>query len=52
MTLTGIVNKTGILLEWSLIPAPIYVLLEGLALGGISAVLELRYPESQCRGSA
>jgi uncharacterized YccA/Bax inhibitor family protein len=89
MTLTGTVNKTGILLicvvataawswsrffnapnsdtvlplvaiggiggfivamvtvfkkEWSPITAPIYALLEGLALGGISAVFELRYP--------
>jgi uncharacterized YccA/Bax inhibitor family protein len=89
MTLTGTVNKTGILLicvvataawswnrffssptpdtvwplvaigaiggfivamvtvfkkEWSPISAPIYALLEGLALGGISAVFELRYP--------
>jgi uncharacterized YccA/Bax inhibitor family protein len=30
--------------EWSPITAPIYALLEGLALGGISAVFELRYP--------
>ncbi len=89
MTLTGTVNKTGILLlcvvataiwswnrffqapaadtvmplvaiggiggfilamvtvfkkEWSPITAPIYSLLEGLALGGISAMFELRYP--------
>jgi uncharacterized YccA/Bax inhibitor family protein len=89
MTLTGTVNKTGILLicvvataawtwkrffhapapdtvlpmvgiggvggfivalvtifkrDWSPITAPIYALLEGLALGGISAVFELRYP--------
>jgi uncharacterized YccA/Bax inhibitor family protein len=89
MTLTGTVNKTGILLicvvataawswnrffhapasdtvlplvgiggiggfifalvtifkkEWSPVTAPIYALLEGLALGGISAVFELRYP--------
>jgi uncharacterized YccA/Bax inhibitor family protein len=89
MTLTGTVNKTGILLicvvataawswsrffhartsdavlplmgigliggfvvamvtifkkEWSAITAPIYALLEGLALGGISAMFELRYP--------
>jgi len=88
MTLTGTVNKTGILLicvvataawswsrffrastsdaalplgiglvggfvvamvtifkkEWSPITAPIYALLEGLALGGISAMFELRYP--------
>jgi len=89
MTLTGTVNKTGILVvcvvataawswsrffnapasgtvwplvaiggiggfivamvtvfkkEWSPITAPIYALLEGLALGGISAVFELRYP--------
>ena len=89
MTLTGTVNKTGILLicvvmtaawswsrffhapasdtvlplvaiggiggfifalvtvfkkEWSPITTPIYALLEGLALGGISALFELRYP--------
>jgi uncharacterized YccA/Bax inhibitor family protein len=89
MTLTGTVNKTGILLicvvataawtwnrflhapasdtvlplvaiggiggfifalvtifkkEWSPITAPIYSLLEGFALGGISAMFELRYP--------
>ena len=89
MTLTGTVNKTGVLLicvvataawswsrflhactsdavlplmgiglvggfvvamvtifrkEWSPITAPIYALLEGLALGGISAMFELRYP--------
>src|SRR5271170_1603466 len=30
--------------EWSPITSPIYALLEGLALGGISAVFELRYP--------
>jgi len=30
--------------EWSPISAPIYALLEGLALGGISALFELRYP--------
>src|SRR6202041_1836813 len=29
--------------EWSPITAPIYALLEGLALGGISAMFELRY---------
>jgi uncharacterized YccA/Bax inhibitor family protein len=89
MTLTGTVNKTGILLlcamataawtwyqfsesldpasvalpmilgliggfivamvtcfkkEWSPVTAPIYALLEGLALGGISAFINLRYP--------
>jgi uncharacterized YccA/Bax inhibitor family protein len=89
MTLTGTVNKTGILLlcviatacwtwhtfmltrdpadvaplliagvfggfivalvtifkmEWSPVTAPIYALLEGLALGGISAFVDLRYP--------
>lgn len=88
MTLSGTVNKTGILLvctfataawtwfrfltgdlatvaplltlgaiggficalvtvfkkEWSPVTAPIYALLEGLVLGGISAVFELRYP--------
>jgi uncharacterized YccA/Bax inhibitor family protein len=30
--------------EWSAITAPIYALLEGLALGGISAVFERAYP--------
>src|SRR5580698_9365847 len=30
--------------EWSPVTAPIYALLEGLALGGISAMFELRYP--------
>jgi uncharacterized YccA/Bax inhibitor family protein len=30
--------------EWSPVTAPVYALLEGLALGGISAVFELRYP--------
>jgi len=30
--------------EWSPVTAPIYALLEGLALGGISAVVDLRYP--------
>ena len=30
--------------EWSPVTAPIYALLEGLALGGISAVVNLRYP--------
>ena len=30
--------------EWSPITAPIYALLEGLVLGGISAALELRFP--------
>jgi uncharacterized YccA/Bax inhibitor family protein len=30
--------------EWAGITAPIYALLEGLFLGGISAVLELRFP--------
>jgi uncharacterized YccA/Bax inhibitor family protein len=30
--------------EWSPVTAPIYALLEGLALGGISAALETRYP--------
>jgi uncharacterized YccA/Bax inhibitor family protein len=89
MTLTGTVNKTGILLlcaiataawtwslfmqshnpadvapqliigligglvvalitvfkkEWSPVTAPIYALLEGLVLGGISAFMEVRYP--------
>jgi uncharacterized YccA/Bax inhibitor family protein len=29
---------------WSPVTAPIYALLEGLALGGISAMLELRFP--------
>ncbi len=30
--------------NWSPFTAPIYALLEGLALGGISAIFELRYP--------
>jgi len=30
--------------EWSPVTAPIYALLEGLVLGGISAAVELRYP--------
>jgi uncharacterized YccA/Bax inhibitor family protein len=30
--------------EWSPVTAPIYALLEGLALGGLSAAMELRYP--------
>ncbi len=30
--------------EWSPVTAPAYALLEGLGLGGISAVFELRYP--------
>ena len=30
--------------EWAPITAPIYALLEGLLLGGLSAVFELRYP--------
>src|ERR1700679_2685157 len=30
--------------QWSPITAPIYALLEGLVLGGLSAMLELRYP--------
>jgi uncharacterized YccA/Bax inhibitor family protein len=30
--------------EWSPVTAPIYALLEGLALGGISAVMDLKYP--------
>jgi len=30
--------------EWSGITAPLYALLEGLVLGGISAMLEMRYP--------
>jgi uncharacterized YccA/Bax inhibitor family protein len=30
--------------EWSPVTAPIYALLEGLALGGISAIFDLRYP--------
>jgi uncharacterized YccA/Bax inhibitor family protein len=30
--------------EWSPVTAPIYALLEGMALGGLSAMLELRYP--------
>ena len=30
--------------EWSPVTAPIYALLEGLVLGGLSSLLELRYP--------
>src|SRR5437867_11827094 len=30
--------------NWAPLTAPIYALLEGLALGGISAIFELRYP--------
>ena len=30
--------------EWSPVTAPIYAILEGLLLGGISAVFEMRYP--------
>jgi uncharacterized YccA/Bax inhibitor family protein len=30
--------------EWSPVTAPLYALLEGLVLGGLSAVFELRYP--------
>jgi uncharacterized YccA/Bax inhibitor family protein len=30
--------------EWSPVTAPIYALLEGLALGGLSAFMDLRYP--------
>ena len=30
--------------EWSPVTAPIYALLEGLALGGLSAVFDMRYP--------
>jgi uncharacterized YccA/Bax inhibitor family protein len=30
--------------EWAGVTAPIYALLEGLALGGISAIFELRFP--------
>jgi uncharacterized YccA/Bax inhibitor family protein len=30
--------------SWSPVTAPLYALLEGLALGGLSATLELRYP--------
>jgi uncharacterized YccA/Bax inhibitor family protein len=30
--------------EWSAVTAPIYALLEGLVLGGLSAIIELRYP--------
>jgi uncharacterized YccA/Bax inhibitor family protein len=30
--------------EWAAFTAPVYALLEGLALGGISAVLEMRFP--------
>jgi uncharacterized YccA/Bax inhibitor family protein len=30
--------------EWSAVTAPIYALLEGLALGGLSAAVDMRYP--------
>lgn len=30
--------------EWSPVTAPIYALLEGLVLGGLSAMMEMRYP--------
>lgn len=30
--------------EWSPVTAPLYALLEGLVLGGLSAILELRFP--------
>ena len=30
--------------EWSPITAPIYALLEGMALGGISAIVDVKYP--------
>src|SRR6266446_9245828 len=30
--------------EWSAVTAPVYALLEGLFLGGLSAMLELRFP--------
>jgi uncharacterized YccA/Bax inhibitor family protein len=30
--------------EWSPVTAPVYALLEGLVLGGLSAIFELRYP--------
>jgi uncharacterized YccA/Bax inhibitor family protein len=30
--------------EWSAVTAPIYALLEGLVLGGLSSLLEVRYP--------
>lgn len=30
--------------EWSRVTAPVYALLEGLVLGGVSAIFELRYP--------
>ena len=30
--------------QWSAVTAPVYALLEGLVLGGLSATLELRYP--------
>lgn len=30
--------------EWSPVTAPLYALLEGLALGGFSAIFEMRYP--------
>ena len=34
----------GIQKEWSPVTAPLYALLEGLVLGGISAMFEMRYP--------
>ncbi len=37
--------------EWSPVTAPIYALLEGLVLGGISAVIDLRYPGHRHPGS-
>ncbi len=45
-TLGGLVFAivTAFKKEWSPVTAPIYALLEGLALGGISAIFELRYP--------
>jgi len=36
--------------EWSPVTAPVYALLEGLALGGISAMFELRYPGIAIQG--
>lgn len=30
--------------EWSRVTAPVYALLEGLVLGGVSAIFEMRYP--------
>ena len=36
---------------WAPVTAPAYALLEGLFLGGISAMFEARFPASSCRRS-